>query len=138
MKGEVWGWGSNRYGQLGLQEDVAMLVALEQSKVKFDGNEASRFIHSRPVQLSAFEGVKVKQVAASGTHTLALSKWGQLFSFGWGMYGQVRRIANTSGSLSSLISDVLFVVGAWRTGERIFAEARVFRNGRTGRTGRGG
>lgn len=66
--GQVYSWGSGDDGVLG------------------HGDTQSRAAPTRCAQLAA---VHVASVACGSRHTLALSDKGELFSWGWGVYGQL-------------------------------------------------
>ena len=61
--GELWAWGSNLDGQLGLGDD---------------GERDSQ----RPLRLTALDGQRIRQVACGGMHSVALTFDGKLFSWG--------------------------------------------------------
>jgi hypothetical protein len=64
--GEVYAWGDNEFGQLGLGD---MVVRLTPTKV---------------------EGLpKVKAVAAGYDHSLVLTESGEVYAWGWNDYGQL-------------------------------------------------
>lgn len=62
VDGQVFSWGSNSQGQLGLGKNFS--------------SQAS------PQKVKSLEGIPLAQVAAGGTHSFALSLTGT--SFGWG------------------------------------------------------
>ncbi|EFJ17371.1 hypothetical protein SELMODRAFT_179009 [Selaginella moellendorffii] len=66
--GEVYSWGRNQNGQLGLGDTDDSLV---------------------PHKLLAFEGVSVKMLAAGAEHTAAVTDSGKLYGWGWGRYGNL-------------------------------------------------
>ncbi|WZZ37311.1 hypothetical protein YC2023_020712 [Brassica napus] len=66
MEGEVQSWGRNQNGQLGLGNTEDSLV---------------------PQKIQAFEGVRIKMVAAGAEHTAAVTEDGDLYGWGWGRYG---------------------------------------------------
>lgn len=93
-QGEVWGWGLNRYGQLGLEDDVPRLEAWESSELSKESDvhfKAEDFVHSTPQRLQSLtrDGVQAKSVFSGWNYSIVLTEMGQLFSFGWGMYGQL-------------------------------------------------
>lgn len=90
--GTVWGWGSNGNSQLG------------------DGTTQNK---SHPVRVIGLVGV-VKSVAASSSHALAVTMDGNVWGWGWGLYGQ---LGNGGGSnLSALKVPGLPAVGKVATG----------------------
>ncbi|XP_050205495.1 ultraviolet-B receptor UVR8 [Mercurialis annua] len=68
MEGLVQSWGRNQNGQLGLG-------TIEDSLV--------------PQKIQAFQGVRIKMVAAGAEHTAAISEDGDLYGWGWGRYGNL-------------------------------------------------
>lgn len=66
--GDVFGWGYNGNGQLGL------------------GNNVNQ---PNPCRVSGLQGVFITQVACGYAHTLALSDEGELYSWGANSYGQL-------------------------------------------------
>ncbi|XP_076831360.1 putative E3 ubiquitin-protein ligase HERC4 [Brachyhypopomus gauderio] len=67
--GEVFAWGQNKYGQLGLGRDVSSQPV--------------------PALVRALTGVPVSQIAAGGAHTLALALPSQVFCCGANAAGQL-------------------------------------------------
>ncbi|XP_038150831.1 probable E3 ubiquitin-protein ligase HERC6 [Cyprinodon tularosa] len=67
--GDVFSWGSNSRGQLGLGKEVA--------------------IQQRPVLVCALTGVPVTQIAAGGDHTLFLTLSGLVYCCGANKFGQL-------------------------------------------------
>ncbi|XP_052190726.1 ultraviolet-B receptor UVR8 isoform X2 [Diospyros lotus] len=68
MEGEVHSWGRNQNGQLGLGTTEDSLL---------------------PQKIEDFQGVSVKMVAAGAEHTAAVTEEGELYSWGWGRYGNL-------------------------------------------------
>uniref|UniRef100_J3LDS2 RCC1-like domain-containing protein n=1 Tax=Oryza brachyantha TaxID=4533 RepID=J3LDS2_ORYBR len=68
VAGHVHSWGRNQNGQLGL------------------GNTDDSLI---PQKIQAFEGVRVKMIAAGAEHTAAVTEDGDLYGWGWGRYGNL-------------------------------------------------
>lgn len=66
--GEVYSWGRNQNGQLGLGHHDDSL---------------------RPQKVPTFQGVEVKMVAAGAEHTVAITASGKLYGWGWGRYGNL-------------------------------------------------
>ncbi|RXG50709.1 Ultraviolet-B receptor UVR8 [Armadillidium vulgare] len=64
----VYGWGSSRYGQVGT-------------------GGTGRY--PRPTLISSFINVKVIHVACGQYHSLAVTKEGKLYTWGWGVHGQL-------------------------------------------------
>ncbi len=90
--GEVWAWGCNRYGQLGLEEDAPKLLLWERAELLKDSEQPFQeddFVHPAPMLLTSLCGIRVLGVKCGGSFSMVVSESGQLFSFGWGMYGQV-------------------------------------------------
>lgn len=68
--GEVYAWGSNEYGQLGV-----------------DGDDP----HPHPVRVPLPAGVRAARISAGSTHTAILDTSGVLWTFGGGGQGQLLR-----------------------------------------------
>ncbi|KAL7065418.1 hypothetical protein AAHC03_05812 [Spirometra sp. Aus1] len=85
--GDVYTWGSNEYGQLGLPS-----LNLEKSR---SGNDPTFFSESAvnvcalpsPVDLPS--DVNVTEIACGSRHTACLTETGELFTFGWNGAGQL-------------------------------------------------
>lgn len=77
--GQVYTWGSNRFGQLGNGLDGAGSNLVNNS--------------TRPVEVmsssSVMAGKRIKEVSAGGYHVLALSEDGKVYSWGYNYYGQL-------------------------------------------------
>eukprot|EP00742_Colponemidia_sp_Colp-10_P005177 GILJ01005529.1.p1 GENE.GILJ01005529.1~~GILJ01005529.1.p1 ORF type:complete len:638 (+),score=72.35 GILJ01005529.1:42-1916(+) len=68
--GDVYGWGSNEYGQLGWQETVAARI------------------HTEPVLIPDLIDRKIIQISAGFVHSAAVNHAGDLFTWGSNVYGQ--------------------------------------------------
>ncbi|KAL3056110.1 hypothetical protein OYC64_018751 [Pagothenia borchgrevinki] len=79
--GEVYGWGYNGNGQLGL------------------GNSGNQLT---PCRLAALQGLCVQQIVSGYAHSLALTDEGLLFAWGANTYGQLGT-GNKSNQLSPLL-----------------------------------
>ncbi|XP_063952351.1 uncharacterized protein LOC129255948 isoform X1 [Lytechinus pictus] len=66
--GKLYSWGSSSYGQLGVGD---------------------RNVHSRPVAVEALNGQRCLSVACGQLHTLVITQGQRLWSFGWGVHGQL-------------------------------------------------
>ena len=77
-EGEVWTWGRGDMWQLGH----------ERSEMTRDD---MGYVVLRPKQVNYFKDKTVKGVACGEAHTLALGAGGEVYSFGWGAYGQLGR-----------------------------------------------
>ncbi|GLI63360.1 hypothetical protein VaNZ11_006232, partial [Volvox africanus] len=77
LRGGVWAWGWNAYGQCG----VAALAG---------GSAASRAVVTTPVRVQGgvLGGVPCRAVAAGLGHSLALTEAGQVVAWGWNDAGQ--------------------------------------------------
>ncbi|XP_053656364.1 uncharacterized protein ca isoform X2 [Cherax quadricarinatus] len=64
----IYGWGSNKYGQVGT------------------GGTGR---HPRPTLLTSLEGKGIISVACGQFHSLAVSEDGKLYTWGWGVHGQL-------------------------------------------------
>jgi alpha-tubulin suppressor-like RCC1 family protein len=80
--GTVWGWGSNAYGQIA---DAPLTVC---------GIASCR---TTPYQIPGLSSIS--SVAAGSAHSLALTRDGQVFAWGFNQYGQLGR--GTSGSANA-------------------------------------
>ena len=67
----AYSWGSNSMGQLGIGSPVTSEIALV------------------PLRIPLPEGMEVKQLAAGGRHSAAITRCGKLLSWGWGEEGQL-------------------------------------------------
>jgi alpha-tubulin suppressor-like RCC1 family protein/subtilisin family serine protease len=83
--GTVWAWGSNQYGQVGVQEQF-------------------NFMRTRPVQLPGLSGFTA--VAAGGRHSLALKSDGTVWAWGTNTEGQVG-----NGTFSQVVTEPVQVTG---------------------------
>jgi len=68
-KNEVYTWGCNDDGSTGHGQGV----------------ESAEF----PKAVKTFSGMKIRNVSCGSRHTLVVNDRGQLYSFGWGIYGQL-------------------------------------------------
>ncbi|XP_059803316.1 probable E3 ubiquitin-protein ligase HERC4 isoform X1 [Hypanus sabinus] len=68
VSGAIFGWGSNRFGQLGLND------------------ETDRYV---PARLKSLRTQKIVYICCGEDHTAALTKEGGVFTFGAGGYGQL-------------------------------------------------
>eukprot|EP00897_Mesotaenium_endlicherianum_P004127 jgi/Mesen1/3742/ME000204S03010 len=66
--GEVYSWGRNQNGQLGLGHNEDSLV---------------------PQKVQSFDGIRVKMLAAGAEHTAAVTEEGKMYGWGWGRYGNL-------------------------------------------------
>ncbi|KAK3101004.1 hypothetical protein FSP39_000154 [Pinctada imbricata] len=64
----VYGWGSSKYGQVGL---------------------GTRHIYSRPMFLDTLTSTPCVQVVCGQYHSLALTAQAEVYSWGWGVHGQL-------------------------------------------------
>ncbi len=90
IAGEVWGWGTNSHGQLGLEPKYPTSEVLSPTKIAI------------PVAT----GVTIKQVSSAYDSVLALDSAGNVWS--WGRYGdgQLGRTANSGNSYTPLKVDI--------------------------------
>ena len=75
--GEIWSFGYGGFGQLG------------------HGGTGSEAV---PRLIEALSGVVVRQVAAGARHSIVLTRDGDVFTWGWGVYGQLGQ-GNTASQL---------------------------------------
>ena len=85
--GELWAWGNNFNGQLG----VASGVTTTQPRVVVDPNAAAVALGASPTRWSA--------VAAGGAHTLAIQTNGRLYAWGSNLKGQLGNGLGTDNSV---------------------------------------
>ena len=77
--GKIYAWGSNIYGQLGLDEQE------ENFEIKNDNKQ----IIKNPILLKNLQNIKIKIISCGEFHSLALSENGDIFSWGGCSYGQL-------------------------------------------------
>ncbi|XP_072095264.1 probable E3 ubiquitin-protein ligase HERC4 isoform X2 [Mobula birostris] len=68
ISGAIFGWGSNKFGQLGLNDEIDRYV---------------------PARLKSLRTQKIVYICCGEDHTAALTKEGGVFTFGAGGYGQL-------------------------------------------------
>jgi uncharacterized delta-60 repeat protein len=94
--GEVWSWGSQRFGELG-----------NGSVVAYSPNK--NHIKKTPQNItSKFGGAKIIQIAAGAFHTLALDSNGTVWTWGYGGDGQLGLGAKTNKSVPTKLSPTTF------------------------------
>ncbi|KAA8594019.1 hypothetical protein FQN60_004853 [Etheostoma spectabile] len=81
--GEIYGWGYNCNGQLGLGNN---------------GNQQT------PCRIAALQGVNIVQVACGYAHTLALTDEGMVYAWGANSYGQLGTGNKSNQALPTLIN----------------------------------
>ncbi|KAG1707407.1 hypothetical protein DVH05_026612 [Phytophthora capsici] len=102
-RGRPWAWGSNAYGQLGIDSKVEQLC--------------SPTLVALPVNVSA------QYVAAGWSHSALISTSGEVFTFGWGLYNQLGHGSTQNtfkpkavSALQGLDSEIVQVAcGNWHT-----------------------
>ncbi|CAG8731897.1 23595_t:CDS:1, partial [Racocetra persica] len=96
--GICFGWGSNKYGQLGpSQKDSEHYNAEELMQEKSNINELSKKIKTAKKDESYFKPIKIligieekiEDIACGQHHTLVLTCTGQVYTFGLNRYGQL-------------------------------------------------
>ncbi|WP_230655630.1 RCC1 domain-containing protein [Psychrobacter sp. I-STPA10] len=80
-KGQVWAWGSNKYGNFGMGK-----VCERGDDPKETGCIPSS---SKPLQVPLAEAVKIKELAVGRDHVLALTDMGEVYSWGLNATSQV-------------------------------------------------
>ncbi|WP_227428912.1 chromosome condensation regulator RCC1 [Psychrobacter sp. I-STPA6b] len=80
-KGQVWAWGSNKYGNFGMGK-----VCERGDNPKETGCIPSSF---KPLQVPLAEAVKIKELAVGRDHVLALTDMGEVYSWGLNASSQV-------------------------------------------------
>jgi alpha-tubulin suppressor-like RCC1 family protein len=78
-KGQVYSWGSNDYGQLGISDQTAEMVK----------TPAGLYYRSVPYFISSFRNVFIVAITAGSYHFAALSDMGQVFVWGSNSEGQL-------------------------------------------------
>ncbi|KAK2846704.1 hypothetical protein Q5P01_009703 [Channa striata] len=81
--GEVYGWGYNCNGQLGLGNN---------------GNQQT------PCRIAALQGINIVQVACGYAHTLALTDEGYIYAWGANSYGQLGTGSKSNQALPTIIN----------------------------------
>jgi alpha-tubulin suppressor-like RCC1 family protein len=94
--GQLYAFGSNRFGQLGSQAN--------------SGSEAAN-PSPLPVSLPGAVG-PVTQIAAGSAHSLALTETGQLYAFGSNQFGQLGSQANSGSELANATPRPVSLPGA--------------------------
>ncbi len=69
ISGEVYSWGRNTWGQIGIGSDEREVSITQQLK-------------------DCFNGEKVKEISCGFEHSLALTESGRVFRWGWNAYKQ--------------------------------------------------
>ncbi|XP_048828381.1 RCC1 domain-containing protein 1-like [Brienomyrus brachyistius] len=96
--GDVYTWGWNESGQLGmparaLNEARRLTGQDAATHLQSDGEEDSRgvfiSIQAFPALVDIPEDSEVTKVSCGSRHTAAVTKTGDLFTWGWGDYGQL-------------------------------------------------
>jgi alpha-tubulin suppressor-like RCC1 family protein/tRNA A-37 threonylcarbamoyl transferase component Bud32 len=87
--GDVYSWGSNSYGQLGL------------------GHEKST---SSPKYISTFKEKQIVRISAGGSCSAALTKEGDVYTWGWGFDGRLGHFDNKDLSLPKRVTGLSQVV----------------------------
>eukprot|EP00245_Coleochaete_scutata_P012098 TRINITY_DN4638_c0_g1_i1.p1 TRINITY_DN4638_c0_g1~~TRINITY_DN4638_c0_g1_i1.p1 ORF type:complete len:425 (+),score=61.67 TRINITY_DN4638_c0_g1_i1:61-1275(+) len=108
--GGVFSWGRNQNGQLGLGDTVDGLF---------------------PQKIPAFEGIKVRMVAAGAEHTAAITEDGRLYGWGWGHYGNLGLGDRLDRKLPELVTSVqgermAMVACGWRHTIAATASGKVY------------
>ena len=83
--GNVYAWGSNRFGQLGISSGSS-------SKKNSTQNKA----HCSPRRIDLLRNVHAVSVAAGDGHSIVLSKYGEVYAFGDNRAGQLGRKTSSS------------------------------------------
>lgn len=79
-EGKLYGWGSSKYGQIGMGGDEIKLKECDA-----DGNA----IISSPVHISKIGNLIMEKVSCGENHTIVLTNKGIVFGFGLNLYGQL-------------------------------------------------
>lgn len=111
MSGNVYSWGKNDLGQLGL------------------GHTENK---DSPCLIEALDNQKVEFVACGGSHTALLTQDGQLFTFGAGKYGQLGHKSKRNELKPRLVTALVanrvtqIACGRWHTLAYILGLGKVF------------
>lgn len=81
--GRLFGMGDNEFGQVGVKRDESA----EKAIVEF------------PTQITAFTGIKLKQITCGDEFSVALTSDGEVFTWGRGQYGQLGLGKDQAGPL---------------------------------------
>jgi alpha-tubulin suppressor-like RCC1 family protein len=105
--GQVWAWGCNAYGQLGVDSELEQL-------------------HT-PTLVAFPHNARVAHIAAGWAHSALVSTTGEVFTFGWGLYNQLGHGSTQDehrpvavDALHGLESDIVQVAcGTWHTAGKV-------------------
>ncbi|XP_053320365.1 RCC1 domain-containing protein 1 [Spea bombifrons] len=90
--GDIYCWGWNESGQLGLPSK-ALAKESGSAEVSASGSEAevSEFIsiQSFPALIDLPQESEASKISCGSRHTAAVTRCGELFTWGWGKYGQL-------------------------------------------------
>ncbi|KAL3667477.1 hypothetical protein V7S43_007700 [Phytophthora oleae] len=84
--GRTWAWGSNDYGQLGIDSKMEQLCS--------------------PTLVALPANARARYVAAGWAHSALISTSGEVFTFGWGLYNQLGH-GSTQNELKPVAVDAL-------------------------------
>ncbi|KAG7324308.1 hypothetical protein KOW79_012324 [Hemibagrus wyckioides] len=94
--GDLYVWGWNESGQIGLpskglreesQKDKERIEA--DKKENEDTSDVIISIQALPALVDVSEASEIKKVSCGSRHTAAITSTGDLYTWGWGLYGQL-------------------------------------------------
>ena len=101
---ELYSWGSGLYGECGTGELVDIY---SPKKVVFvNGVTSENVVMFSKIPKDAYFQPEIKALAAGGHHSLVLTTNGELYSFGYGSYGQLGQRMNYNQCLPQLVKDL--------------------------------
>uniref|UniRef100_A0A7N9DAD0 HECT and RLD domain containing E3 ubiquitin protein ligase 5 n=1 Tax=Macaca fascicularis TaxID=9541 RepID=A0A7N9DAD0_MACFA len=125
MSGNIYSWGKNEFGQLGL------------------GHTESK---DSPSLIEALDNQKVEVLACGGSHSALLTQDGLLFTFGAGKHGQLGHNSTQNELRPCLVAELVgnrvtqIACGRWHTLAYVsdFGKVFSFGSGKDGQLGNGG
>ncbi|EHH53834.1 E3 ISG15--protein ligase HERC5 [Macaca fascicularis] len=125
MSGNIYSWGKNEFGQLGL------------------GHTESK---DSPSLIEALDNQKVEFLACGGSHSALLTQDGLLFTFGAGKHGQLGHNSTQNELRPCLVAELVgnrvtqIACGRWHTLAYVsdFGKVFSFGSGKDGQLGNGG
>lgn len=102
-QGNIWGWGSNAFSNLGDSRigDALYNISGDDSKDK------CRF-QTTPIRLYISNDTKFKDISAGGDHSLAIDEEGNIWGWGYNHYGQLGIETGGDSEPQKIISELKF------------------------------